>query len=267
MKIKRLKSALLLGMGMTALALSSQSFAAEGPCYSSRGDGGRALKNPDEIKKLCAGDTIERSLDDAKMLTLNGADNEQKPPYWWSTQYEQLGSCGFHPQRKELNCNVRLKRARGYFGVPPYNSPPSSTNHGQGTQEHVQFCVKYDKQPWQYVAASSVHVHDLHRAHRKEEASKPPWDYSVTIQADNDFHIPNTSSAPYGSGYGADRSPLQMGNIGFNWLRNGYNGKTLQVRAHLSWGILVGVTNECRSLLPGWPWQSTSKTFKVKLDP
>jgi hypothetical protein len=42
--------------------------------------------------------------------------------------FEEIQSCGYHPQREELACTVKIKQRFGFFN---------------GTHEHILFCVDY----------------------------------------------------------------------------------------------------------------------------
>jgi hypothetical protein len=37
----------------------------------------------------------------------------------WSTLYESLRSCGYHPQREELDCSIEQRQRFGYGGIGP----------------------------------------------------------------------------------------------------------------------------------------------------
>ena len=242
-----LSSSFVLAQEEESAAEASVPLPGQGACISSREEAEKlSIK---EIIKRCGGGKV----DDTKANVQN--DFESVKPWWWSTRYEDLRDCGYHPQRKELTCVIDIKQRFRFGGSPPYNNPTTS-GHGHGSHEHVQFCVQYNNRPWQYVAASAVHVHDLHQSHSNEAAAKKPvWRYTVTIQADDDA-IP---SATY---------PLQTGTpFGTTFFGNGYNGQTLKVRAHLSWYWRVPVNRFCQSRSTAWPWQDSSETFQIKLDP
>lgn len=98
-------------------------------------------------------------------------------PQKWNTHYEEITGCGYHPQRRELACVVKLNQPYGYGGPPPYPANP-------GSFEWVKFCVFYNTFPigWESVNTSAVHVHD------KSFAMSPPYHYSVAIQANPRLH-------------------------------------------------------------------------------
>ena len=178
----------------------------------------------------------------------------------WNNDYEDLKDCGYHPQRKELSCIIEIKKGSGFLGRSPHNNNFTSVSNNRGTYEHVQFCVKYDGQPWQYVAASAVHIYDLDPSHSNEEAGKPVWRYSVTIQA-NDY-LPSHATFDWNP----STPSLQTANW-LPWTGQGYNGQTLKVKAHSSWLVRVPVNNACQSLWKNYPWQDSIKPFHIKLDP
>ncbi len=117
------------------------------------------------------------------------------------TQYEELTGCGYHPQRRELACVVKLKKTSGYGGTPPYPAH-------MGSFEWVKFCVYYPpSQPnpgWEAVNTSAVHVHD--KPPTPIAMYPPPYHYGVIVQANPRLHQALV------------------------------NGQTLWARAALSWG-------------------------------
>jgi hypothetical protein len=119
---------------------------------------------------------------------------------WGNTKFEELTGCGYHPQRRELVCVVKLKQQSGYGGTPPYPA-------NMGSFEWVKFCVFYnsDNPPigWESVNTSAVHVHD-----RPSYAMHPPYYYGVVIPANPRLHQALV------------------------------NGQTLRAGAALSWGAL-----------------------------
>jgi len=123
----------------------------------------------------------------------------------WNIYYEELTDCGYHPQRRELVCVVKLKQQSGYGGTPPYPA-------NMGSFEWVKFCVFHFTHPigWESVNISAVHVHD-----RPEIAMLPPYYYGVVIQANPRLHQALV------------------------------NGQTLWARAALSWGALPSAQAWC----------------------
>ncbi|HEC84552.1 MAG TPA: hypothetical protein ENI48_04835 [Thioploca sp.] len=124
---------------------------------------------------------------------------------WGNTKFEELTGCGYHPQRRELVCVVKLKQQSGYGGTPPYPA-------NMGSFEWVKFCVFHFTHPigWESVNISAVHVHD-----RPEIAMLPPYYYGVVIQANPRLHQALV------------------------------NGQTLWARAALSWGALPSAQAWC----------------------
>jgi hypothetical protein len=114
-----------------------------------------------------------------------------------NTFYEELAGCGYHPQRRELVCVVKVKQKGGYNGPAPqmpgtWNSP--------GSLEWVRFCIAYpaisngnttnppttlspyNGFPWKKVGLSAV------RLHNETHGVNGPWNYGVVIQADQKLH-------------------------------------------------------------------------------
>ncbi|MDM8557537.1 hypothetical protein [Candidatus Parabeggiatoa sp. HSG14] len=156
-----------------------------------------------------------------------------------STAYEYLKDCGYHPQRREFDCVVEKRRRHGYGGTPPQS---------QGSFEWVKVCVYYPLSStssgppastlsvgqqllgnWNIVNTSAVHVHD------EQYGAKPPWNYSVVVQADPKLH------------------------------RQLMTGKTMYARAVLSWFYPVSTDNACNPKW-WWSWGNVIK-FRIKLDP
>jgi len=114
-------------------------------------------------------------LPPAKAPTFNrNGDPIQKVKTTANTQFEELTGCGYHPQRRELACVVKLKKTSGYGGPPPYPA-------NMGSFEWVKFCVYYPG--WEAVNTSAVHVHD-----KPPSAMNPPYHYAVIVQANPRLH-------------------------------------------------------------------------------
>jgi hypothetical protein len=94
---------------------------------------------------------------------------------WGDPHFEELTDCGYHSQRQELVCVVKLKQQSGYGGTPPYPA-------NMGSFEWVKFCVLYPD-GWESVNTSAVHVHD-----RPSSAMPPPYYYGVVVQANPRLH-------------------------------------------------------------------------------
>lgn len=91
--------------------------------------------------------------------------------------WEQIDACGYHPQRRELECAVEVRQRFGFAGTPP-GAPGFN---GPGSWEWVQFCVDYGA-GLVPVNISAVHVHD------EAYGVAPPWYYGVSVQADTTLH-------------------------------------------------------------------------------
>jgi hypothetical protein len=64
-----------------------------------------------------------------------------------SVAYEEMNSCGYHPQYDNVFCDVEVKL--------PYGFGP----HPSGTMEYVLFCLDCDANgTWDFQALGSVHV-------------------------------------------------------------------------------------------------------------
>jgi len=103
-------------------------------------------------------------------------DVTKKMPWWGNTRFEELTGCGYHPQRRELMCVIKLKQQSGYGGTPPYPA-------NNGSFEWVKFCVLYPN-GWETVNTSAVHVHDK----PSFAMYPPPYHYGVVIQANPKLH-------------------------------------------------------------------------------
>ncbi|MCB1033333.1 MAG: hypothetical protein KDD47_05815 [Acidobacteria bacterium] len=91
--------------------------------------------------------------------------------------WEQIDACGYHPQRRELECAVEVRQRFGFAGTPP-GAPGFN---GPGSWEWVQFCVDYGA-GLVPVNISAVHVHD------EAYGVNPPWYYGISVQADTTLH-------------------------------------------------------------------------------
>lgn len=71
--------------------------------------------------------------------------------YVGSPFYEEIGSCGYEPQKALLACTVEIKQTFG-FGGSPGNS---------GSDQWIQFCADFeDGSGLVSISLESVHVHD-----------------------------------------------------------------------------------------------------------
>ena len=94
-----------------------------------------------------------------------------------SIRWERIDACGYHPQRRELDCAVEVRLRFGFAGTPP-GAPGFN---GPGSWEWIQFCVDYGA-GLVPVNLSAVHVHD------EAYGVNPPWYYGVSVQADPTLH-------------------------------------------------------------------------------
>lgn len=101
---------------------------------------------------------------------LNTTQQQTEPT--GSVFWEAIDACGYHPQRRELDCAVEVRQRFGFAGVPGV---------GPGSWEWVQFCVDYGA-GLVPVNVSAVHVHD------EPFGVQPPWYYGVSVQADERLH-------------------------------------------------------------------------------
>ncbi len=93
----------------------------------------------------------------------------------WDVYWEEIDACGYHPQRRELECAVKVKQRNGFGGIPAL---------GPGSWEWILFCVDYPPLDGVFVPVniSAVHVHD------EAFGIQPPWFYGVAVQADEFLH-------------------------------------------------------------------------------
>ena len=100
------------------------------------------------------------------------ADAKQNTTPTGSVFWEAIDACGYHPQRRELDCAIEVRQQFGFAGPP---------GGGPGSWEWVQFCVDYGA-GLVPVNLSAVHVHD------EPFGFQPPWYYGVSVQADPRLH-------------------------------------------------------------------------------
>lgn len=94
-----------------------------------------------------------------------------------SVFWEAIDSCGYHPQRRELECSIEVRQQFGFAGTPP-GAPGFN---GPGSWEWVIFCVNFGA-GLVPVNTSAVHVHD------EAYGFQPPWYYGVAVAADPQLH-------------------------------------------------------------------------------
>lgn len=125
----------------------------------------------------CLPDTID-SIDDIALATKAEVSTDISdfviPTFpIFDTYFEDIDACGYHPQRRELECAIRIKQRFGFAGTP---------DAGPGSFQWVRYCVDYGNglEPVEHVSA--VHVHD------EAFGEDPTWHYGVAVQADERLH-------------------------------------------------------------------------------
>lgn len=166
----RRSSSSILGVAPLLLA-SVMALEAQEPCPSSRADveaeiaagaTGEELYqryghcNAGEILAATAPSVPKRVVDKANTFIS------------FNTNWERIESCGYHPQREELQCALEIRRSTGYAG---------QIGAGPGSHEWVLFCVNFGT-GLRPVGLGQVHVHDAGAG-----APTPPWDFGVAVQA------------------------------------------------------------------------------------
>ncbi len=89
-----------------------------------------------------------------------------------SINWEAIEACGYHPQRRELQCAIEVYQNTGFGGLPGV---------APGSWEWVQFCVNYGA-GLVPVNISAVHIHD------NPGPAGPNWFYAVSVAADPTLH-------------------------------------------------------------------------------
>lgn len=114
-----------------------------------------------------------------KSAALDGArvEKDQQTEPTGSVFWEAIDSCGYHPQRRELNCSVEVRQQFGFGGFPGV---------GPGSWEWVQFCADFGS-GLVPINVSAVHVHD------EPFGVEPPWYYGITVQANERLHAAMTN--------------------------------------------------------------------------
>lgn len=122
---------------------------------------------PEEITAM-----YEPCLADAALPTAKQSTTPTGSVFW-----EEIDACGYHPQRRELECAVEVKQRFGFSGTPP-GTPGWN---GPGSWEWIIFCVDYGA-GLVPVNVSAVHVHD------EPWGVNPSWYYGVAVAADPTLH-------------------------------------------------------------------------------
>jgi hypothetical protein len=85
-----------------------------------------------------------------------------------STFYEAIKGCGYHPQRKELACNIEIRQRFGFGG---------NVCAAAGSHEFVLFCVDYG------AGLVPVNVNGFH-VHDEGFGVNPSWEFAAVVQSD-----------------------------------------------------------------------------------
>ena len=166
--MKKLTHTLAVSAAALALALALPTLAsAECP---KRGDISSLIEEGvtvDEINEAFGEECAVKSASvDGKI------EKDQQTEPTGSVFWEAIDSCGYHPQRRELECSVEVRQRFGFGGVP---------GGGPGSWEWLQFCVDYGA-GMVPVNVSAVHVHD------EPFGVQPPWYYGISVQANERLH-------------------------------------------------------------------------------
>lgn len=113
---------------------------------------------------------------EGELLLSNQAEAQTTTPTG-SIFWEQIDACGYHPQRRELDCAVEVTQRFGFAGTPP-GAPGFN---GPGSWEWIQFCVDFGA-GLVPINLSAVHVHD------EAYGVNPPWYYGISVQANPALH-------------------------------------------------------------------------------
>lgn len=84
-----------------------------------------------------------------------------------SVVWEAIDSCGYHPQRQELDCSVEVRQRFGFGGFPGF---------GPGSNEWILFCVDFGG-GLVPINISNVHLHD------EMFGVLPNWYYGISVPA------------------------------------------------------------------------------------
>ncbi|MCH9647066.1 MAG: hypothetical protein K0U98_02440 [Deltaproteobacteria bacterium] len=131
----------------------------------------------DEIEALTAGCAANEPLRAGGEPLLSNQAGAQTTTATGSIFWEQIDACGYHPQRRELDCAVEVRQRFGFAGTPP-GAPGFN---GPGSWEWIQFCVDFGG-GLVPINLSAVHVHD------EAYGVNPSWYYGVSVQANPALH-------------------------------------------------------------------------------
>jgi hypothetical protein len=93
------------------------------------------------------------------------------PPAPWSTNYEEIKGCGYHPQRKEAACRVDIKQLAGYNGVL------NGANGLGGSLEYVKLCVDLG------AGLVPVNTNGFHVNDAAAISGQPVWNFAAILPA------------------------------------------------------------------------------------
>ncbi len=86
--------------------------------------------------------------------------------------YEEMGCCGYDPQRRQFTCPVTIKRGSGFGGAPL-----------PGSRLHVLHCVAGTSGNLVPVGEDSVHIAD------EMHGAGPIWMFAVTANANRNLAL------------------------------------------------------------------------------
>lgn len=151
---------------LLAAVVAVPAFAQQTACGLTRGDVTQALEQGISAEQISA--DHDNCANTAQTMSLTKQTTTPTGSIFW----EEIDACGYHPQRRELDCAVEVKQQFGFAGFPAV---------GPGSWEWIQFCVDYGA-GLVPVNISAVHVHD------EQFGVQPPWYYGVSVAADTTLH-------------------------------------------------------------------------------
>ena len=167
---------------LAGLLIASAALAQGGPCTeSSRPEIEQLLADgasPEEVAAIygqCTKPFDPRGSQPGSATTgLANRNNIRFQAFPWSTLYESLRSCGYHPQREELDCSIEQRQRFGYGGVGPAPA---------GSFWVTRFC--YVDPPTGAVLShvSATHTND-HAA-----GPPPPYYFGAVVQPQIGLHL------------------------------------------------------------------------------
>jgi len=114
--------------------------------------------------------------------SLDPAGEKTKTGFIFNNFYEQTNGCGYHPQARNVGCDVEIKQP---FGFGPFGANPL------GSTEFVRFCLDCDNNgTWEFTTVGTVHATDNVAA-----GPTPSWYHLVTQSATGDpLCVPNNGA-------------------------------------------------------------------------